>query len=133
MKEQFEMSTNVKIIDDTEKIMLMRECIDEFNPKYFTPNRSDRYFWADTFIRLSQKLKDERITKKEYLTYLETNPNMLPLYETLKAEIYEREQRGETRNKTRYDKLEKISLDMEKAKEVWELHELYSKKIMLHK
>ena len=26
---QFEMSSNVKVIDDTEKIMLMRECIDE--------------------------------------------------------------------------------------------------------
>ena len=70
---QFEMSSNVKVIDDTEKIMLMRECVDEFKPQYFIPKTSDRYYYVDTFTRLAEKLKSERTTKEHYMSCLETN------------------------------------------------------------
>ena len=96
------------MISDIEKILLMRECIDEAELEFFTPSRADKYFFAKDFIGYIEKLKSQRVTKEEYLANIETNPTLLPRIKELEAEIYEREQRGETRNKGRYGEIEKF-------------------------
>lgn len=127
---QFEMAVGVRLIKDTEKFKLMRECIDEINLKYFVPTRGDRYYFTKNFVDYVQELKSKRLTKEQYMESINTNPSLMPKIEELKSEIYEREQRGDMRNKTRYNEIEKIEKNIEKAKELWALYELYSAKML---
>ena len=53
----------------------------------------------------------------------------MPRIKELEAEIHEREARGETRNKGRFDEINRIQINIEKAKELWSLYELYSQKM----
>lgn len=127
---QFEMVAGVRLIKDTEKIKLMRDCIDELELKYFIPTRGDKYFFTKKFIEHIEKLKSKRLNKKEYLDFIETNPTMLPRITELKLEIAEREARKEMRNKGRYDEIAKIENNIEKAKELWDVYELYVSKML---
>lgn len=127
---QFEMNGDVRLITDTEKITLMKECIDEAKLEYFVPARADKYFNTKNFISYVEKLKTKRISKKDYLDCLNTNPSLRPRYKEIESEIYEREQAGKTQNKGRYAELEKIKTNIEKAKELWTLYELYCNKML---
>lgn len=127
---QFEMASGVRLIKDTEKIKLMRDCIDELELKYFIPTRGDKYFFTKKFIEHIEKLKSKRLNKKEYLDFIETNPTMLPRITELKLEIAEREARKEMRNKCRYDEIAKIENNIEKAKELWDVYALYVSKML---
>ena len=129
---QFDLSMNVRVINDTEKISLMKECIDEVKPQYFAPPRGDRYYFTKNFVGHIEKLKARRINKEEYLERIETNPTLMPRLKELESEIYEREQQGETRNKGRYQEVEKIKSNIERAKELWALYEAYSEKMILN-
>ncbi len=127
---QFEMNGDVRLITDTEKITLMKECIDEAKLEYFVPARADKYFNTKNFISYVEKLKTKRISKENYLDCLNTNPSLRPKYKEIESEIYEREQAGKTQNKGRYAELEKIKTNIEKAKELWTLYELYCNKML---
>ena len=128
--DKFEMTSGVKLITDAEKISIMKECIDDANLKFFVTSRADRYFFTKNFISYVEKLKTQRVSKDEYMTCIDTNPMLMPRYKELESEIYEREQAGNTKNKTRYNELEKIKTNIEKAKELWTLFELYSTKMI---
>lgn len=128
--DKFEMTSGVKLITDAEKISIMKECIDDANLKFFVPSRADRYFFTKNFISYVEKLKTQRVSKDEYMACIDTNPMLMPRYKELESEIYEREQSGNTKNKTRYNELEKIKTNIEKAKELWTLFELYSTKMI---
>lgn len=126
---QFSLGVGVRLITETEKIKLMKDCIDKANLEYFVPNRADKYHFSRDFIAHIEKLKSQRVSKEKYFEQIETNPTLIPRIKELEAEIYERESRGETRNKTRYSEIEKIQTNIEKAKELWALYELYSEKM----
>ena len=128
--DKFEMTSGVKLITDAEKISIMKECIDDANLEFFVPSRADRYFFTKNFISYVEKLKTQRVSKDEYMACIDTNPMLMPRYKELESEIYEREQAGNTKNKTRYNELEKIKSNIEKAKELWALFELYSTKMI---
>lgn len=128
--DKFEMTSGVKLITDAEKISIMKECIDDANLEFFVPSRADRYFFTKNFISYVEKLKTQRVSKEEYMACIDTNPMLMPRYKELESEIYEREQAGNTKNKTRYNELEKIKTNIEKAKELWTLFELYSTKMI---
>ncbi len=127
---QFEMNGDVRLITDTEKITLMKECIDDAKLEYFVPARADKYFNTKNFISYVEKLKTKRISKEDYLDCLNTNPSLRPRYKEIESEIYEREQAGKTQNKGRYAELKKIKTNIEKAKELWTLYELYCNKML---
>ena len=127
---QFDLSTGVRVITDTEKITLMKECIDETPLKFFVPQRADRYYYTKNFINHVEELKTKRISKEDYMECIQTNPNFVPKLKELEAEIHEREQQGKTQNKTRYQELERIKKNIEKAKELWLLYEAYSNKML---
>lgn len=128
--DKFEMTSGVKLITDAEKISIMKECIDDANLEFFVPSRADRYFFTKNFISYVEKLKTQRVSKDEYMACIDTNPVLMPRYKELESEIYEREQAGNTKNKTKYNELEKIKTNIEKAKELWTLFELYSTKMI---
>ncbi len=128
--DKFEMTSGVKLITDAEKISIMKECIDDAKLEFFVPSRADRYFFTKNFISYVEKLKTQRVSKEEYMACIDSNPTLMPRYKELESEIYEREQAGNTKNKTRYNELEKIKTNIEKAKELWTLYELYSTKMI---
>lgn len=127
---QFSLGINVKLINDTEKIAIMKECIDDANLEHFVAQRGDKYFHTKNFITYIEKLKLKRTNKDEYLSCIESNPSLMPRLRELEAEIYEREKAGNMKNKGRYDEIEKIKINIEKAKELWLLYELYSNKMI---
>lgn len=127
---QFELSPDVRLISDTEKIEIMKECIDEAELEFFVPSRADKYFFTKNFISYVEKLKTKRLTKSQYLSFIDSNPSLTLRCKELESEIYEREQAGKTQNKGRYAELEKIKTNIEKAKELWTLFELYSNKMI---
>lgn len=127
---QFELAQGVKLITDNEKIEFMQASIDEAKLEFFVPTRADKYFYTKNFISYIESIKSKRINKDDYFTCLKTNPTLAPCMKELEAEIYEREQSGKTQNKGRYAELEKIKVNIEKAKELWTLYELYSGKML---
>lgn len=128
--DKFELSSGVSLITDAEKVSLMKDCIDEAKLEFFVPSRADRYYFTKDFISYVEKLKTKRISKEEYLSYIDTNSAFMPRYKEVESEIYEREQSGKTQNKGRYAELAKIKVNIEKAKELWTLFELYSAKMI---
>lgn len=125
--EQFSLSSGVSLIDDTQKLELIKQTIDKVNPQYFIPNRGNKYQLAKSFIEHVAHLKSLRISKEEYLKCIETNPTLSQRINELEAEVAERLLAGNTQNKMRLDEIEKIKLNIEKAKELWEIFETYSK------
>ena len=126
---QFELNENVKLINKTVELELMKKTIDEVKPKDFVSQRSDKYYYAKDFISHVAKLKSLRILKDEYIKYIDINPNLKPKLNELKFEIQEREKSGNLKNKTRYQQVEKIEKDIAKAVELWDIYEIYSKKM----
>ncbi len=127
---QFSLGIGVRLITDTEKIAIMKECIDEADLKVFVPERADKYFNAKNFISYVERLKLQRVSKESYFDCIISNPTLEPRIKEIENDIYEREQRGETRNKGRYAELEKIKTNIEKAKELWTLYDLYTLKMI---
>lgn len=127
---QFNLAVGVRLINDTEKIALMKECIDEVELKCFVPQRADKYYFTKNFVSYIEKLKAQRVDKEQYMKCITSNPALMPRIEELRNEIRERELRGEMRNKTRYKDIEKIEENIEKAKELWSLYEVYSEKMI---
>ncbi len=126
---QFNLSANVKLISDTNAIQLMKEAIDEVKPQVFVAPRADKYHFVKDFLNYIPKLKSLRIDKETYMSNIETNPSLMPRIKEIESEIYEREQAGKTQNKTRYNEIEKIKTNIEKAKELWQIFEVYSNKM----
>lgn len=128
--EEFGLSSDIKLINETVKRELMIESIDEVNPEYFVADRGGKYFYLQTFIASVEKIKSKRITKQKYFDAFHTNPKYLRAKELLEAEIAEREANGNTKNTTRYKELDKINKNIGKAKEVWNIYEIYSRKMI---
>lgn len=126
---QFDMSVDIKKITDTQKQELMKETIDEAKLEHFVAERGDKYFFVKNFIGHVEKLKAQRVDKETYLSFVNSNPQLIPRLKEVEDEIYERESHGETRNKGRYDEIEKIKAKIEKAKELWTVYEIYSRKM----
>lgn len=127
--QQFSLGVGVRLITETEKINIMKECIDEADLQFFVPNKADRYHFTKNFISYVEKLKSQRVSKEEYLAKINTNSSLMPRLRELEFELEERLARGETRNKTKLAEIEKIKTNIEKAKELWTLYELYSGKM----
>ncbi len=127
---EFNLAPGVHLITETEKLTLMQETIDETGLVYYVAPKADKYFYTRDFISLSEKLKGKRLTKEEYLEYIETNPTLMPQARELEEAIREKEEKGDLRTKTKRNDLQKVLTNIEKAKEVWNLYELYSEKMI---
>ena len=110
--QQFSLGVGVRLITETEKINIMKECIDEADLQFFVPNKADRYHFTKNFISYVEKLKSQRVSKEEYLAKINTNSSLMPRLRELEFELEERLARGETRNKTKLAEIEKIKTNM---------------------
>ena len=128
--EQFNFSSDIKLITSLDEQRLMKETIDEVRPEtWIASDWSDKYFKVGILTDRVKKIKKLRINKEEYLSYVDKNPEYMPKIKQFEDEIYEREQAGKTKNKTKYDGIEKIKKKIEKAKELWDVFEIYTRKM----
>ena len=98
---QFEMNGDVRLITDTEKITLMKECIDEAKLEYFVPARADKYFNTKNFISYVEKLKTKRISKEDYLDCLNKKKKKKKKNKEKENKIYTKQQNNKTQTTSR--------------------------------
>lgn len=130
--DKFGVSQNISLINSTIERELMVESIDEADITAFTSTRGGKYQFLDTLLKSAAKLKSLRISKQDYLSNIDTNPELMPRINILKAEIEEKQKKGDTRIITRLNEIAKIEEKIEKARELWNIYEIYTKKMTEH-
>src|SRR5574344_151824 len=130
--DEFDFATGVSLINETSARELMKQTIDEADLKYFISTKVGKYYYLTDFKGYIEKLKSLRITKEKYMSFIDSNSTLLPKIKEIQDNIYVREQNGETRNKTLYNNIEKIKTQIEKAKELYRIYEIYSEKMLNH-
>ena len=123
---QFEMASGVRLITETEKIKLMRECIDQANLECFVPQRGDKYYFTKNFIEYVEKLKSKRLKKEEYFDFIK-NSKLVETLKELEAEYEQKKAKGRTATLER--NIESVKRNIGKAKELWTIYELYKNKM----
>ncbi|MBQ4122196.1 ATP-dependent helicase [bacterium] len=130
--DYFGISQNLSLINSTIERELMVEAIDEANIKAFVSERGGKYQHIGTFSKSISKLKGLRIKKQDYLENINTNPSLIPRINVLKTEIEEKQKKGDTRITTKLNEISKIEEKIEKAKELWTVFEIYTRKMLEH-
>ncbi len=130
--DSFGIASDVSLINSALERELLVESIDEANLEYFVADRGGKYFHISTFKNAIAKLKSLRINKENYLNNIESNPNLMPRILVLKSEIEEKQKKGDNRITTRLNEIQKIENNIEKAKELWKIYEIYSRKMIEH-
>ena len=130
--DKFGISQNVSLINPTLERELMVEAIDEAQIKAFVSPRGGKYQYLDTFLKSVAKLKSKRINKKIYLQCIDSNPNLMPKIFQLKSEIEEKQKKGDNRIVTRLNEVSKTEEKIDRAKELWNIYEIYTRKMIEH-
>ncbi len=132
---KFELLDNIQVVDDITKQTIVKECIDKYHAdkgiEFLKDKWNNRYHYVSQMISAIDLIKRERITREEYFEYFNSNPDWLPKLEELKIEYKEREQKGKL-VKTFVEKIEKFENKLGKAKEFYEICELYEQGLRQH-
>lgn len=128
--DDFEISTNYKIISDPVSKAFIKECIDEIHPVYFRTEKNDPYFYINKIKNRINSIKQNRLTKDKFFENLKENKDWEPEIERIEELIEDVEQgRNKKIKKIPYDKKEDAVKKVEQAKELWTFFELYQQKM----
>ena len=127
--EEFEIPSNYKVIPDAVSKAFIKECIDELKPKYFRTEKNDPYFYINTIKNRIIAIKQNRMTKEQYIQNLKENPDWESAAKELKAKIDEKIKSGKLNYKTDAGNLESLEKKINQAKELWEFYEKYQEKM----
>ncbi len=130
--EVFELPLNIKIINKAATLRLVKEIIEEINPKYYRSNKNDPYTVIKSVIDGIEEIQKYRLNKNEYFENLEKNPNYKPLIFEYLEKIETLKQKGKDFSKVE-EKIEDVKTKIEKAKELWQFYELYKQKMQEEK
>jgi len=132
---KFELLDNIHVVDDITKQTIVKECIDEYNAKFgveFLKDKwNNRYHYTGQIISAIDLIKRERISREEYFARFESDHDWLPYKEELQAEYKEREQKGKL-VQSFLNKIDTFEKKLGKAKEFYEIYELYEKGLRQH-
>ncbi len=128
--EDFELPENFRIITEAISRAFIKECIDEIDPKAYRTGKNDPYFYIDTIKKQIEEIKKYRLTKDEYFSNIERNPDWMPLLTKYKTALDEKNRKGDTRVKTLISNIENQEAKIAKAKELWTFYELYQDKML---
>lgn len=113
----------VKIITDSVKRNLIKECIDELEPKAYNNEKNNPYTYIKNILDGIEEIKKNRLTKDEFFYNLEHNP----LWEKHLADLNEQQEIKFT--KGRKTDIEKLVKKIDRMKELWAFYELYKSKM----
>ena len=125
----FDLSDNIKIIKDTTSRALLKECIDEFKPKYLKNSKNDPYACIEDILRKINEIKRNRLTKENFEFNLKYNEDWYPKLNKLKEKIEEKHAKGNYKTITDEKKVLELEENIQKTKELWELYEFYQSKM----
>lgn len=126
--EEFELADNLKLISEATSRELVKECIEEYSPKAFRTKRNDPYYFIKTIKWQIEEIKKYRLNKKEYFKNIEENPDFKPALVELEKELKKRQENG-GKIEPIEGKIEKQKDKIAKAYELWDIYELYTKKM----
>jgi len=125
---QFELLDGVSLIDDISKRNLMKQCVDKYNPTFYRTKWGDAYYYIGELLKAVDEIKKNQVIKDEYFETLSTHPNWQGKLDDLMIEYKDREAKGKL-VKTFLNNLEAHKRKMGKAKEAWEIYEIYDRKL----
>lgn len=125
---EFELLEGVGLVDDITKRNIMKDVVAELKPVNYQTKWGDIYYYIPDHIKSVEVIKAARITKDEYYNVLNSHPEWQGKMDELEIEYKEREQKGKL-VKTFLSKYESQIKKIEKAKETWQIFELYDKKL----
>ena len=132
---KFELLDNVQVVDDITKQTIIKECIDEyhtaFGVEFLKDKWNNRYHYVGQIISAIDFIKRERVSREEYFDFFQNDPNWLLHLDELKEEYKEREEKGKL-VKTFLEKFDSFEKKLGKAKEFYEICELYEKNLKQH-
>jgi DNA helicase-2/ATP-dependent DNA helicase PcrA len=130
---KFELLAGVGLIDDISKRNLMKETIDEYNPVFYRTKWGDAHYYINDLIDATDEIKKNQVTKEKYFEVLTNSPDWQGKLDELLADKIEQEEKEKkgTRNrlKTVLNNIESHQRKMGKAKEAWEIYEIYDRKL----
>ena len=127
--QRFELADEVELIDETRNISFVKNAIDEFNPVFYRTKFGGSDYYISEINKRISAIKKARITKKEYFDAIETNPDWQQKLNDMIIEKEEKDKSGKT-TKTLTSNIETQTNKIGKAKELWDIYELYDKKML---
>ena len=126
--ENFNLKPDFEVIDEIRQYNVMKEVITEYKPDFVKTKMGDIYNDISGLVSKAGKIKKSLITKEEYYKILETG------FAWGKELKMMEDQRDFALSKNRGTKIiegniEKFKEKIEKTKEIWEIYELYNKKM----
>ena len=129
-KEDFEIPDNFKVITPSISRALIKECIEQINPKAYRTDRNDPYFYIDIILNGILEIKKNRLKKDEYFNNLKNNLDWEPKLNSLYEEKDEKIKNGKNLSPSFLDKISNEEKRIAKARELWDFYELYSEKMI---
>ncbi len=124
---KFELLENVSVIDDVSKVNLMKLCLDEFKPKFLVDKWNNRYHYLKQLLSCVDDIKKNQLTKEQFFSNMKNNPEWLLKSKELEEEKEDRINNNKALKTFLSGKYEPHIKKIEKAKEAWEIIELYMK------
>lgn len=125
---EFELLEGVKLIDDISKRNLMKQTLDEYNTQFYRTKWGDSYYYINELLKNVDEIKKNQVTKEKYFNTLNTHSDWQGKSAELQEEYRKRESEGKL-VKTFLEKVETHKKKIGKAKEAWDIYEIYDKKM----
>ena len=122
----FEMLDGLRVADDITKQTTMSEAIKEYKPTHYVTKWGDSEHFVNNLLSCVQEIKKSQITKEEYFYNLEHHALWQGTMDDLEAEKKFREENGKAM-KTFMTKYEGHIKKMGKARETWDIYEIYDR------
>ncbi len=125
----FDMMEGVDLVDEITKYRIMREIFEAENPEFLRTEKGDIYHYIRPTLSAISEIKKTRTSKARYFEILETSTTF---GEGLKEALEEKEGKEfqkKTITKTLLKKMSGFEKNIGKAKDVWRIFEIYSKKL----
>ncbi len=122
----FDLLDGLSLADDITQQTTMSDAIKEYQPEFYVTRWGDSEFFVETLLKCVQEIKKSQITKEEYFYNLEHHSLWQGEMDRLEAEYKEREAKGKL-VKTFLGNYETHKKKMGKAREAWEIYEIYDR------
>ena len=119
---------NFKIIKEITKYKLLKECVDEINPTANRDKKNNPYANIKSILGDIAEIKKNIISKENFFNNLENHPE----WGAKLIELENKKQENILKNKKNDSTEKKIAAQkekIEKAKELWQIYELYNNKM----
>lgn len=120
--DQFDI-LNLKVITDSHKRTLIKECIDELKPIAYNNEKNNPYQYSKDILEGIEEIKKNRLSKDDFFTNLKENPMWEKHLNELK-EVYAKKETQKVR-----DEIKSLTKKIAQMNELWQFYELYTTKM----